>query len=354
MPVIDVQKLLTPISPESPCGEDLSYDKDYTALEQAAKGKEATQVGDSVIAAEEPNWRQVRESGLELFKRSKDLQIAIHLTNAAIEMGGYPGLLEGLGLIKGLLEQFWEPMYPRLDPDDSNDPTQRMNILKNITESPAIRQRLLATPLCEAKQVGRFCLKDVLVATGELPMPSREDGKPAPPEMSIIMAACKEMELAKLQEQSTTVAQCSEIVVWIDKKLMDLVGSNFALDMSMIKSLLDKAGKFLLEQLAARGVGEAPASESSGGGSSGGSGGGGGGPAISGDVRSSQDVIRTLQKIISYYDRNEPSSPVPMLLERAIRLVSKDFWEIIEDLGGQDVATNVRIIRGVDNTPPSS
>lgn len=351
MPVLDVQKLLTPISPDQPCGDDLSYDKEYLALELAAKGKEATQVGDSVIAAEEPNWRQIRESGVEVFSRSKDLQVAIHLVNAATELGGYPGLLDGLALIRGLLDQFWEPMYPRLDPDDANDPTQRMNTLKNITESPAFKQRLLMAPLCEAKQVGRYCLRDVLVATGDLPAPSRDDGKPAPPEMSIIHAACKEMELKDLEERSAAIAQCSEHVAWIDQKLMELVGSNFALDMSMLKSLLDKASRFLLEQLAERGVGVAPEPESSGGGASGGS--GGGGPSISGDVRSSQDVIRTLQKIISYYDRNEPSSPVPMLLERAIRLVSKDFWEILEDLGGQDVATNVRIIRGVDNPPPA-
>jgi type VI secretion system protein ImpA len=39
-----------------------------------------------------------------------------------------------------------------------------------------------------------------------------------------------------------------------------------------------------------------------------------------------------------YYDRNEPSSPVPMLLQRAKRLISKDFLDIMRDLTPEGVA----------------
>jgi type VI secretion system protein ImpA len=43
-------------------------------------------------------------------------------------------------------------------------------------------------------------------------------------------------------------------------------------------------------------------------------------------------VIRALDKICDYYKRYEPSSPVPLFLNRAKRLASKSFLEILRDL----------------------
>jgi type VI secretion system protein ImpA len=53
---------------------------------------------------------------------------------------------------------------------------------------------------------------------------------------------------------------------------------------------------------------------------------------MSGQILSRADVIRAIDGICDYYQRIEPSSPVPMLLLRAKRLVDKDFMSIIRDL----------------------
>jgi type VI secretion system protein ImpA len=55
-------------------------------------------------------------------------------------------------------------------------------------------------------------------------------------------------------------------------------------------------------------------------------------------VTSRADVIRMLDKINKYYQQYEPSSPVPLLLERAKRLVPKNFFEIMEDLAPEGMA----------------
>jgi type VI secretion system protein ImpA len=49
-------------------------------------------------------------------------------------------------------------------------------------------------------------------------------------------------------------------------------------------------------------------------------------------VRSRDDVIRALDGICAYYAAHEPSSPVPMLLERCKRLVPLSFIDIVKDL----------------------
>jgi type VI secretion system protein ImpA len=71
-----------------------------------------------------------------------------------------------------------------------------------------------------------------------------------------------------------------------------------------------------------------------------------GAPApISGEINSRTDVVRMLDKILAYYQRHEPSSPVPMLLERAKRLAPKSFLEIMEDLA-PDSINQLLVIRG--------
>ena len=65
----------------------------------------------------------------------------------------------------------------------------------------------------------------------------------------------------------------------------------------------------------------------------------------SGEIKSSQDVVALLQRICQYYERNEPSSPIPLLLRRAIRLVSKSFVDILRDLS-PDALSKLELISG--------
>jgi type VI secretion system protein ImpA len=51
-----------------------------------------------------------------------------------------------------------------------------------------------------------------------------------------------------------------------------------------------------------------------------------------GAFASRDDVIQALDMACEYYKRFEPSSPVPLLLQRAKRLASKDFLSIIRDM----------------------
>ena len=55
-------------------------------------------------------------------------------------------------------------------------------------------------------------------------------------------------------------------------------------------------------------------------------------PAVSGEIASREDVVRVIDRVCAYYERCEPSSPVPLLLRRARRLVSMSFFEVLRDL----------------------
>ncbi len=51
-----------------------------------------------------------------------------------------------------------------------------------------------------------------------------------------------------------------------------------------------------------------------------------------GAIRSRQDAIRALDAVAEFFRRNEPSSPIPLFVDRAKRLVSKDFLEVLADI----------------------
>jgi type VI secretion system protein ImpA len=52
-----------------------------------------------------------------------------------------------------------------------------------------------------------------------------------------------------------------------------------------------------------------------------------------------------LDKILAYYQRHEPSSPVPMLIERSKRLAPKSFYEIMEELAPESM-NQLNLLRG--------
>jgi type VI secretion system protein ImpA len=103
--------------------------------------------------------------------------------------------------------------------------------------------------------------------------------------------------------------------------------------------VLKEIGDVIEEQLGKRGLGSAPAGDAGGGEEAG----GGGGPmsrgaGISGEITSRSDVIRMLDKICDYYEQYEPTSPVPIFMKRAKKLVTMDFVALMRDLAPEAMA----------------
>jgi type VI secretion system protein ImpA len=111
--------LLTPIAGSNPSGSNLRYDPIYDQLKEARRQDDTGPQGDWQRERKVADYRQVIDlAGKALAERSKDLQIAVWLTEAALYREKFPGLLQGLDLLRGLLEQFWDTLYPEIEDDD--------------------------------------------------------------------------------------------------------------------------------------------------------------------------------------------------------------------------------------------
>src|ERR1700729_1344543 len=114
MPLRD--DLLTPIAGDNPSGANLRYDPVYDQIKEARRQDDTGPQGDWQRERKIADYRQVVDlAGKCLAERSKDLQLAVLFTEASLHREKFPGLHQTLDMLRGLLEQFWDTLYPEIE-----------------------------------------------------------------------------------------------------------------------------------------------------------------------------------------------------------------------------------------------
>lgn len=117
--MIAVDELLKDITAGSPAGDDLRYTHIYEEIMEARRSEEAAALGDWQHDVKRSDWEKVVLLCVAaLSEKSKDLQIAAWLTEALTVVAGFEGLEQGLSLLAGLLNRFWDCVYPLDDEGD--------------------------------------------------------------------------------------------------------------------------------------------------------------------------------------------------------------------------------------------
>jgi type VI secretion system protein ImpA len=334
--MINVDDLLSPISAEDPCGADLSYDPALQELDGLVEGKPETQFSEG----EEPNWKQVHQHCLALFSRTKDLRVTIGLALAELQQEGFPGLASGLRLIRGLLEQYWDTVHPKLDPDFENDPLERINIISSITipegtfgDPLQFLRRVRRAPLCFSQQLGSFSLYQVQAANARPVTPSEGEDPPTSkgPDPATIDSAFRDSDPSLLIQLEQSISSAITDLNGINEFLDRTVGVTKSTSFDPLKSTLLAARKQVSHYVATP-DGE-PGSEDLQ--SEGGANQLTGRPGV---IKGRGDVLQSLDAVCAYYESTEPSSPVLPLLRRAQQLVGKNFTEILQELAPDTIA----------------
>ena len=337
---MDLEALLQSHGDENPSGEDLVYDLAFMTLELAAQPGEERQAGDKIIAAEDPDFKEVTETALAVLEQSHDLRAGVFLSMSELRLRGFSGFADGTAYLRGCLENYWDTCHPQLDAEDDNDPTQRVNVILSLAAPDTILRGIRITPLTDSRTFGRISLRDIAVAEGETT--AGEDDEDIP-DSSSIGAAFQDTDPAFLQGALAGARQSLENVRAINAKFDEMVPGRGP-DLDPLIKLLGQviarlepvtSGASESAEVAAdtAGASAVPAAAASGGG------------AV-GAINSPNDVQNALDRIIAYYKRAEPSSPVPILLTRAKRLVSADFLTIVKDMAPNGVE-NVNLIGGL-------
>jgi type VI secretion system protein ImpA len=117
MPLRD--DLLAPIPGENPSGENLRYAPVYDKIKEARREDDDAPQGEWQRERKTADFNLViKLAGDALATKSKDLQLAVWLAEAALRKEGYAGLRDGLVLLHGLLNEFWDTVYPEMEDGD--------------------------------------------------------------------------------------------------------------------------------------------------------------------------------------------------------------------------------------------
>ena len=334
-----LEDLLAPVSEAKPCGSYIEDDTElytrYHELESLAKGKPEQVMGDAVIAAVEPSWGKVQELSSSLLAQTKDLRIARYLTQALLHKNSFCGLRDGLAIIHSFLDQYWGTVHPLLVIDGDDDPDYRINAVSELGSSDFIHS-VSNIILVASKSVGRFSLKDYRIASGGL-KPVGKNVAEVKPDLSLINAAFLDVDIEELQNNRAAVSESAEILVQIEKmfdeKLKDVAGpqintlkADLLYILKIFDDILSQRGSAVSQDLAEENLAQAGDSDMT--------------QAqvqtniatVPGAINSREDVLKQIDLICKYYENNEPSSPVPLVLNRAKKLVTMDFMAIIKDV----------------------
>ncbi len=314
---------LQSLGSDAPSGDNLEYEPVFTELMLAAQPGEERQAGEEIIAAEDPDYRTVLEKAADVLSQSHDLRAAVVWAQAEAAVNGLPGFAQSTAYIRGCLTEFWDTCHPQLDADDDDDPTMRINAVKGLAGAEGVMRTLRRAALTESRQLGRFSIRDIEISEGEREAPADMDTVPT---TAMISAAFKDTDPATLEAMSAAASQICDDITAING-VFDEQTPGQGPDLDDLFAVARK----IRDRLTAETGGEVEMSEEAT--SAEGAPTGEAAPkAASGPVRSSADVVRALDEIIEYYAKNEPSSPLPLLLTRARKLVGADFMAIVDEL----------------------
>lgn len=103
---MQVVELLSPVPGTAPCGRDSRYEPEHVALRDLIRQEQS-------VHGVQPDWEWVDRHGQQILRdQSKDLVIATYVAAAQVELRGVNGLCDGMLLIEGLLQRYWNGLFP--------------------------------------------------------------------------------------------------------------------------------------------------------------------------------------------------------------------------------------------------
>ncbi|MBZ9661781.1 type VI secretion system protein TssA [Mesorhizobium sp. ESP-6-4] len=378
--MIDLALWLNPLNGENPSGEDLRNDPAFHELERLAEPQlKVVHDGNSKPTSQPSpvDWAAVLEKAEELRARGRDLRLLVIVARALANEEGLAGLAQGLTLIARTFEQYWDTMHPSLRTGAPRDAAlRRINALLDLQNG---QEGLLAN----LRQMAFFSPRAIGPISGRDLEQAALDERVMLQEAASGLGAAEKAALTSAHNQllnrvrTGCAAQIDQAADVMTSLLADARAAIAALDAvdAALNARIDGHGatvpelkKFLQRLLttlernsgagatangAAKAAPQAAAEPAM--------------PARNGHgaetmasvasaveastglpdrINSRDEVVKCLDLVVAFYDRTEPSSPIPHLARRVRRMVHMDFVELMEDLAPSGLK-EFRLLAGV-------
>ena len=377
--VIDLALWLTPLDGENPSGEDLRNDPAFHELERLTESQVKV-VHDSHNRATSQStipvdWPAVLAKAEELRAHGRDLRLLVIVTRALANEEGLAGLTQGLTLIAQTFDQHWETMHPALRSNASprDAALRRINALVDLQNDQDgllanLRQMTFFAPRAigpiQGKDLEKGALDDrVMLQEAASGLNTAEKAALVSAHgqlLNRVRAGCAAQMDQANAEMVLLIADARAAIAALDavETALNVRLEGGGAPVPELKRFLQRL-LTTLERNSAVGAANgaakppAPAEPAT--------------PARNGHgadtmasmasyadsstglpdrISSRDDVVKCLDLVVAFYDRTEPSSPIPHLARRVRRMVHMDFVELMEDLAPSGLK-EFRLLAGV-------
>ena len=373
---MELDRLLSPLSGESPSGMELRNDPRFHAIERmvepAARENRLNPDGSVNTAGANVDWNAVLQDGQALAAEGRDLRLLTVLVRAEFNIGGFSALAEGLGLLTQSVVRYWDNLHPELRARDEfrMAALPRLNALKQLeNDDNGLLGDLRFGVLLSPRGLGPVTGDDLAAATlSDFEVLSRAASGLGQAEKDALVAAHGQRvnrvtaaarsfvaeESDRASEMANGLAACESGIEALIAAVSDKGGfaGQPGLALNELAAFLGLCRKTLERASAATGTEAAPAAATTAPAPARASNGvapavATNGAAAPGAISSRADVEACLDRIVGFYERTEPSSPIPHLARRMRRMVAMDFLELMEEIAPSGLK-EFRSIAGVE------
>lgn len=314
--IMEIDILLEPISVELPCGPDPEDYDGEKALSEAFSQLKAKLDGEMKNGVKQlPRWPDIQEEAMQLARRTKHLQLAAILAEAGLMTEGFSGFRDGLRLLRLWCENFWNDLHPR---EVRHPLVDGLSYPKFLIKP---RRVILAKG-----PGGSFSFEDYETALDNEKSDDKDLVNQARLVLGTFKAASKDQHAANLAAMEEALKHSRAIENLFDERLPEEPANLLNLK-DLFKRMIDVLRPMASSSAEAAtnpGSDSAPAASSVTSGFS--------APAASGQITDRESAGEQLERIALYFEKNEPSSPLPYLLRRARRCIGLSFMDLIDEL----------------------
>lgn len=329
-PLIDIDALLAPVPGDDPAGESLPFAIRQQLDEARKEINPELFDADDPLCPDEPkpaDWRAIiRVSQDTLTKTSKDLLVTARLLEALVKEHGFAGLRAGLELQRRLMADCWDRIYPSIEDGDLEVRAAPFNWLDDPDRGARFPTTIRAAPLVQHDGTAFSWLTWRQLQDGKSTLKGEDFDKAIE---ATSYGQCK----ALVDDMTGSVAELNQLCAALQARL-----GEFTPGMTEVRRALDEClvlGQQILKKKPAP-LDEAPAEAPAGAEpEAGGEPAAAAAPARAGGVQrmlNRDDVYRQLNDAAKLLEKLEPHSPIPYLIQKAIKLGAMPFPLLIKAL----------------------
>lgn len=327
--MLDPASLLAPISDAAPCGEDLSFSVEFDTIQAARKSDDPSlDQGEWVTDLKVADWPFVVKQCSDLLgRRTKDIRLAVWLSEALSKTSGYAGFASGLELLAQMCERYWDAMHPLAEDGDQE---QRVG---NVASILARTEQLMREQPLTRSEHGNFTLLDQRRMD-----PVKFD--------SARIDTPREFYAGLLEGVRACKAALTHLQRVIDERLGH-DGPSFSKARDAVDDVLHTVQRMAQDAgVADAGADTADTPAEAEGPASG---------AVTGEIKTRAQALEQLKHVADFFRRTEPHSPVAYLADTAVRWGNMPLHAWLRSVLKDGTAlSHVEELLGVQNEAPKS